>query len=339
MGRREPFQIAGQEIKPGQRATVDIPVADLYTHTGMSMPVHVIHGRRPGPTLFLSAAIHGDEINGVEIIRRLLKLKRIKTVQGTLIAIPVVNVYGFVNGQRYLPDRRDLNRFFPGSSKGSLTSRLADVFMKEIVAKCTHGIDFHSGSNHRVNLPQVRAQLDDSETRKLARAFGAPVALDANLRDGSLRQAAVEHGVPMLLYEAGEALRFDEIAIRVGLRGAMRVMAEIGMIAPRKPGKAELKPVISRSSVWARTPASGILRTAINLGNHVEEGAVLGEVADAFGEGNEKILSPTSGIVIGMLNLPLVHQGDAVFHLAQFEDMPAAESAVEAFQQQFEPDS
>jgi len=225
--------IAGQEIEAGQRRSINIPVARLYTHTEMSMPVHVLRGKKDGPRMFVSAAIHGDEIIGVEIIRRLLKLKILQRLRGTLIAVPVVNVYGFINHTRYLPDRRDLNRFFPGSQKGSLTSRLAEIFMAEIVANCTLGIDLHAGYHHRINLPHIRACLGNAETEKLAFAFGAPVILNADLRDGSLRQAAEEKGMPMLLYESGEALRFDEFAVRAGVKGVLAVMRAIGMLSAR----------------------------------------------------------------------------------------------------------
>ena len=218
------LNIAGKAISAGQSATINIPVARLYTHTEMTLPVHILRGKREGPSLFVSAAVHGDEIVGVEVIRRLLKLKIMGRLRGTLIAIPVVNVYGFIHNSRYLPDRRDLNRFFPGTEKGSLTSRLANLFMEEIVGNSTHGIDLHSGTNHRTNFPQIRACLDDAETRRLAFSFGAPVILNADLRDGSLRQAVRDVGIPVLLYEAGEALRFDEVAIRTGVKGILSVM-------------------------------------------------------------------------------------------------------------------
>ena len=333
-----PFTIGAATVEPGQRATVDLPVASLYTHTEMTMPVHVVHGKRPGPCLFLSAAIHGDEINGVEVIRRILRRKGLKRLRGTLIAVPVVNVYGFVNNYRYLPDRRDLNRFFPGSPAGSLTSRLADIFMEEIVSRCTHGIDFHTGSNHRINLPQIRSRVEDSEALRLARVFGAPVVVDAHVRDGSLRQAASELGIPMLLYEAGEALRFDEVAIRAGLRGTLRVMATIGMLPEQRIRPPVADPIVARSSSWARAPVSGIIRARAALGDRVEEDEALGYIADPFGAREETVLSPASGIIIGRLNLPLVHQGDAVFHVARFKDPPTAESVVEAFQQEYDPD-
>ncbi len=198
--------INDQIIEPGCSVMIDLPLPRLYTHALMTMPVHVIRGKKPGPKLFVSAAIHGDELNGVEIIRRLLKQPALNKLRGDLIAIPMVNVYGIIHHSRYLPDRRDLNRSFPGSKKGSLAARLADLFMTEIVRKCTHGIDLHTGAIHRSNLPQIRANLDDAETLSLAKSFNVPVLLNSNLRDGSMRESAAGLGIPMLLYEAGEAL-------------------------------------------------------------------------------------------------------------------------------------
>ena len=246
--------LAGSGIKPGQQTTVHVPVARLYTHTEMTMPVHVIHGRKEGPRLFVSAAIHGDEIIGTEIIRRLMKLKKIKNLKGTLFAVPVVNVYGFLQQSRYSPDRRDLNRFFPGSEKGSLTSQLADIFMDEIVNNSTHGIDLHAGSNHRTNLPQVRANTADPDTRRMAEAFRVPVVINAGIRDGSLRHALAEKGIPFLIYEAGEALRFDEVSIRAGIRGILSVMETIGMLRRSRARKGVIEPLIADATTWIRSP-------------------------------------------------------------------------------------
>ena len=217
-------------IRPGERVTVDLPVADLYTSTSLNMPIKIIRGRQPGPVLFVSAAINGDELNGVEIIRRLLKRKTLRSIRGTLIAIPVVNVHGFLDQSRYLPDRRDLNRSFPGSAKGSIAARLANLFLREIVAKADVGLDLHTGALHRSNLPQIRANLDDTGTLELANAFGAPVVINSNTRDGSLRACAAKRGMPILIYEAGEALRFDETCIRTGLRGILNVMRYMHML-------------------------------------------------------------------------------------------------------------
>ena len=199
---REPLTIGGLVIRPGEQGTVDLRVPDLYTHTGITLPVYVIHGKRPGPILFLSGALHGDEINGVEIIRRILHRKSINRLHGTLLAVPVVNIYGFINKTRYLPDRRDLNRSFPGSDHGSLAARMANVILTEIVSKSTHGIDLHTAAIHRDNLPQIRAVLDDPETERMARSFYAPVILDTKIVAGSLRESAERMNVSMIVYEA-----------------------------------------------------------------------------------------------------------------------------------------
>lgn len=328
------LKIAGKQIARGQRLSINIPVARLYTHTEMTMPVHVLRAKKDGPHLFVSAAIHGDEIIGVEIIRRLLKLKALGRMRGTLIAVPVVNVYGFINHTRYLPDRRDLNRFFPGSEKGSLTSRLANIFMEEIVTNCTHGIDLHAGSHHRINLPHIRACLDKPETEKLAFAFGAPVILNADLRDGSLRQAVEEAGIPMLLYEAGEALRFDEFAVRAGVRGILAVMRSIGMLSTRGVKTSRILPVVASSTSWVRAPSSGILRTQIPLGGKITINQRIGEIADPFDEHETALISPVAGIVIGRTNLPLVHKGDALFHIAGFDDSVAVSESLDDFREE-----
>lgn len=333
-----PIVINGFEVAPGSRETIDLPVAKLYTHTMLAMPLHVVNGKRDGPRLFVSGAIHGDELNGVEIIRRLLKLPALKRLRGTLIAIPIVNVHGFLDRSRYLPDRRDLNRSFPGHERGSLASRVANLFMEEIVAQCTHGIDLHTGGLNRSNLPQIRANLDDAETTRLAEAFGTPVLINANIRDGSLRQAAVEQGIPMLLYEAGEALRFDEVSIRAGVNGIIHVMRALGMLPAVRKRKVQYKPVIARSSSWVRSSESGILRAMVTLGTQVEKETLLGVVADPFGEREVEIRAPYKGIIVGRSNLPLVHEGEALFHLARFQKLDAALSSVEEFTESYEPE-
>ena len=314
-----PFEIAGTKVKPGQRTTVDLPMAKLYTHTDMTLTAHVVHGRKPGPRLFICSTLHGDEINGVEIIRRLLKRRNLGSLHGTLIAIPVVNSFGFIHRSRYLPDRRDLNRSFPGSFNGSLASRLAALLLNEILELCTHGIDLHTGSNHRFNLPQIRASLDDPETERLARAFGAPVMIHSRLRDGSLRDAVADQGIPVLLYEAGEAYRFDELSIRTGVRGIVAVMRALGML-PKRSAKVSHPIFQATSSKWVRAPISGILSEGVNVGRLVAKDDKLGIVSDPFGEKEQVIRSPISGLVIGRLQLPLVYQGDALFNLAVFDE-------------------
>lgn len=329
------ISIGDVTVQPGQRQYIDLPLPPLYTHTSVAMPVHVINGRNSGPTLFVSAAIHGDEINGIEIIRRLLKTKTLNRINGTLVAVPVVNVYGFVSQSRYLPDRRDLNRSFPGSDRGTMASRLADTFMTEIADKCTHGIDFHTAAAGRNNLPQIRADLDSSpDLLPMAVAFSPPVILDSSTRAGTLRAAVGEK--PVLLYEAGEALRFDELAIRAGVQGTLRVMRYLGMLPASKKGDRRYEPTIANDSVWMRAPQSGIMRSKLQLGAIVNEGDTLGLVADPFGEAEEEVVSKVSGVLVGQSNLPLVHEGEALFHVACLSSTKSAARVVDEFHSEYE---
>ncbi|KPV39085.1 succinylglutamate desuccinylase [Thiohalorhabdus denitrificans] len=332
----QPFTIHGQTIRPGTRATVDLPVAQLHTHTPVNMPVQVVRGRGDGPRVFVSAAIHGDELNGVEIIRRVLRHKALKRLRGTLVAVPIVNVHGVLHHSRYLPDRRDLNRSFPGSERGSLAARLAHLFMSEVVGNCDYGIDLHTGAIHRGNLPQIRADLDDPEADRLAKLFGVPVLLNSALRDGSLRQAAGDRGVPVLLYEAGEALRFDEFSIRVGVRGVLNVLRALGMLRPSRRKRPLPEPYVARSSNWVRAPQSGFLRTTVELGALVKKGDRLGVVSDPFGEQEEAVKALGEGIVVGRTNLPLVNEGDGLFHIARFKAADEVAAELEAFQSEEE---
>lgn len=332
--KNEAITIAGVTVAPGKRQYIDVPLPPMYTHTSVSMPVHVINGRNAGPTLFVSAAIHGDEINGIEIIKRLLGTKSLNRLNGTLIAVPVVNVYGFFSQSRYLPDRRDLNRSFPGSDRGTMASRLADTFMSEIVEKCTHGIDFHTAAAGRANLPQIRCDLDASdEMLPLAKAFSPPVILDSQTRAGTLRAAVNEK--PVLLYEAGEALRFDDLAIRAGVKGSIRVMRYLKMLPPAKSdGKYE--PTIANDSVWMRAPQSGIVRSRLQLGAIVKRGDSLGLVSDPFGEAEEEVISQVSGVLVGRTTMPLVHEGEALFHVACLSSTKSAARVVDEFHQEYE---
>lgn len=322
--------IGKTEVGPGQRMSISLPVTDLYTHTEMTMPVEVVNGKYAGPTMFVCAAIHGDEINGVEIVRRLLSSKSLQRLRGTLIAIPIVNVLGFLNLSRYLPDRRDLNRAFPGSMRGSSASRLAKIFCDQIVDQSDYGIDLHTAAVHRSNLPQIRAHLADSRTRELASIFAAPVVVDAANREGSLRSYAVEREIPLLVYEAGEALRFDQPAIRTGVRGIQRVMRKIGML-PGKPPAGFGEPVIAHDSAWVRASNSGIVVHRVELGTRVRKGDVVARISDPFGNEVIDVTSPHHGIVIGLAELPLTHEGDALCHIAEFETMRDAERTMAAF--------
>ena len=318
------FEIAGTQVPPGERRNVQIPVVTLYTNTPVTLPVRVVRGRKPGPTLFISAALHGDEIIGVEIIRRLLMMPVMKQLRGTLLAVPIVNTLAFLHHSRYLPDRRDLNRSFPGSEKGSLAARLAHLFLKEIVGRADYGIDLHTGAINRPNLPQIRTDVSNPEALRLAMAFGAPLLLDSKPTAGTLREYTTEKGIPVLLYESSEALRFDEVCIRIGVRGVLNVLQALDMLPAPKRATKPPKPVFAKSSTWVRAPASGILRAQAALGDEVRKGQLLGVIGDPLAEVAAEIHSTADGVVIGRLSMPLVHEGDAAFHIARFDDSTAA---------------
>lgn len=308
--------IGGVRVAPGERQRVSIPLGSLPTNTPMSLPVVVVHGEHAGPCVWVSAALHGDEINGVEIVRGLLERVAARGLRGTLIAVPVVNIYGFLNESRYLPDRRDLNRSFPGSEKGSLASRLAHLFMKEIVSHCTHGVDLHTAADHRTNYPQIRGNMKDEETLRLSRAFSAPIIMHTKNRKGTIREAATKLGLPVLLFEGGEPLRFDEHVIQVGREGILRMMEDLGMreYDGEKPLMASLE---SSTSTWVRARKAGIFRMFLKMGARVRKGEHLGAIEDILGDKTIRVKSPCDGMLIGSVINPLIYQGDAIVHIAK----------------------
>lgn len=336
MSKRPSFQIGGHSIAPGTRKTVNLPVSTLSDHTPVTLSAHVIHGRGDGPTIFVSSGVHGDEVIGVEIVRRLLRTKNLKSLRGTLIAVPIVNTFGFLNHSRYLPDRRDLNRCFPGSPNGSLASRLAHIFMTEIVTPCSLGIDLHSAAIHRINLPQVRVSANNRETLKLAHVFGAPVILTSALREGSLRQEAKKIGVDVLLYEAGEGMRFDEMSVRAGLAGIMRVLKQTGMLPIAGIAGPRASSLLCSDSKWLRAPAGGMLRMFKSEGDVVEEGDVVAAISDPFGESEVEVVTKYGGIIVGRAVMPVVYEGDALLHIAAVKSTDVAEAAVEDLAAQLE---
>ena len=328
-----PIVVYDTEIFPGQKKNISIPLPSLYDCSPVSMPVHVIRGKKPGPVICVTAAIHGDEINGVEIVRRLLAKKVLSGLRGTLIAVPVVNVYGFLLRDRYLPDRRDLNRCFPGSATGSLASRIAHILSEQVVASANYHIDLHSGSSDRSNLPQIRINEDAEVESVLAKSFNAPVILMAKEREGSLRQMLRKKGIPALLYEAGEAHRFNEMAIRVGVRGILNAMREIHMLPPKRNlGSARTsRPFFTCSSFWVRSLHSGIFTTLKALGKKVKKGEIIACVGNPFSCEQYTIVSPHSGIIIGLNKLPLVQEGAALLHIACFEKLAQVEHEIQEF--------
>lgn len=321
---RASFPIGGVRVRAGQRREVSLVVSRLITGAEVTLPVQVVHGREDGPVVWLDAAVHGDEVVGIEVIRRVLAQLSPRTLRGTVLAVPIVNVLGVMTGDRYLPDRRDLNRSFPGSARGSLASRIAHLLMREVVAKCEVGIDLHTGSDRRSNLPQVRCDLDDERTRELAEAFGAPVIYHARLRDGSLRSAASEAGARVLLYEAGEAWRLDEYAIVPGVDGVLRVLAALGMIdedelAVTISAEPTGPSLVSRRSGWVRARRTGMVHMEAALGQHVVDGQRLGALYDSYGRRLGLVKADRDGIVIGRTEAPLVNRGDALVHVAELE--------------------
>ncbi len=326
----EELIIAGEQIQKGTNVTINLELPKLY-HSPMKLPIRVIRGKKDGPTIFISAAIHGDELNGIEIIRRFRKLSILKRLKGTIILIPIVNIYGVTTLSRYMPDRRDLNRSFPGSKKGSLASRVAKIFFDEIVSKCEFGIDLHTASIHKSNLPQIRTNLNDEITYNLAKAFEAPVVLHSELREGSLREEAQENNIPILLYEAGEALRFDETSIRIGVKGIVNILRELEML-PIVTRKRKFKlPIIARSSQWIRSTESGIIRTVKGLGDTVKENEIIAYVDEPLDDETFEIKATFDGVIIGKSEIPLIQEGDAIFHIAKLKNLEIAENKIEYF--------
>lgn len=342
------MRIHDQEVRPGEHVVVHLPVPKLYNFTPVTLPVHVVRGTEPGPTLCITAAIHGDEVNGVEIIHRLLKASGpgINALAGTVIAVPVVNIYGFLFQDRYLPDRRDLNRSFPGSEKGSLASRFARVLTQTIFSKATHFIDLHTGSLKRTNYPQIRIDVDDPALLTLAEAFGAPVIVPAPQRAGSFREYAKQHKIPYLLYEAGEASRFDEDCIHRGVAGIIGVMQHLNML-PHISMMQHLKKLpailtafmdrrasmVANSSYWVRSQYGGVFIAKKFLGDHVVKGDILAIIINPAGAEDYQIISPITGMIIGRSDSPLIHEGAAIFHIACFDKNHIAPAKTEWLQE------
>jgi len=307
--------IGGTEIRPGQTVPLHLTISELYTSAPVELPITVIRGSQDGPTVFITAAVHGDEINGVEIVRRIIYDVDHRRMNGALICVPVVNVLGFLSQSRYLPDRRDLNRYFPGNLKGHSASRIASIFFREVVLQCDHGIDLHTAATGRSNAPHVRADMDDSEVRRLARAFGASIIVHSKGDRGSLRRAATEAGIPTLVYEAGEAGRFNRTATAEGVRGVLNVLVGLGMMR----GEREKPPfrVVVKETTWIRAERGGILDIRARPGQIIYEGDIVSVSTNPFGAETNTIRAPMTGMVIGISNSPIVNPGDAICHVVR----------------------
>jgi predicted deacylase len=308
----------GLRIQPGERVLTRLVISRLPSGAVIDVPVHVIRSTEPGPVLLLMAGMHGDEVNGIETIRRLIRRDLLQPARGTIIAIPILNIYGFLNFSREVPDGKDVNRSFPGHPRGSVASRVAHRFMREIMPLVDYGIDFHTGGAARANHPQLRCVLgEDPATDALAAAFGAPFTLHARLRTGSLRATAHALGKPIIVYETGESLRFDEAGIEEGIAGTLRVLHHLGM-GPAGPAPARANVVCQRHR-WLRARYAGLFRAHVALGDFVEEGQIFGSISDPYGGQSVRLECTASGYVIGLNYMPVVNQGDALLHLV----MPA----------------
>lgn len=301
-------------IKKGQKAKVNIPVANLPSGTEIDLKAHVFRSKSSGPTLLLVGGLHGDEINGVEIVRRAIKNKLFNKLScGSVIAVPLLNVYGFINFSRGLPDGKDVNRSFPGSKSGSLASRVAYKFTNEILPHATMAIDFHTGGSSIFNYPQARFDPADKESEALALAMNLPFTIQSKLISKSLRKTANTKGIPMVVFEGGESLRMDEDAIQHGVRAIQQVMIKNGMIATTDMEEVQSKLIANR--YWIRAGKSGLLNLNKKVGDHVQKGDVLAKITDPYNTYKHKIIAKKSGYIFGLNNNPVVSRGDALFHI------------------------
>ena len=310
----ETILINGASIDRGEKVITKLVVSKLPSGTVIEIPVYVFRSVHDGPVVLLMAGMHGDEVNGTEIIRRMLTKKMLYPLKGTIIAIPILNVYGFLNFSRQMPDGKDVNRSFPGNHNGSLASRVAHRFMKEIMPYVDFGLDFHTGGASRANYPQIRCVLSDYRNEELARAFAAPFIMNAPYRQGSLRKEAAKNSKSILVYETGESLRFDEKGITIGIAGTCRVLHSLGMISSSTPAAEET--IVCLKDTWIRAKNAGLWRTTVCIGQLVKKNQHIGSITDPYGETEVRVSAPATGYVVGLNNMPVVNQGDALLHIA-----------------------
>lgn len=305
--------IASQHIEPGEFKEININIARLPSRTMIDTPIYVYRGLEDGPVLALTAGMHGDEINGMEIVRRILDNGYNRVKRGTVLCMPIINMYGFLNYSREVPDGKDVNRSFPGSKGGSLASRVAWHLTHEIIPAIDYGIDFHTGGAMRTNYPQIRCVMQNEKNIELAAAFHAPFTIDSPFRPHSLRQTAAKHEKNIIVYEGGESIRYDQFAIEEGVNGTLRVMKHLNMIdeAP----KTTIENKIIWSSSWVRAKYAGLFQPSIQSGDLLSKNQVIGNITDPFGSFKEILKSPSDGYVVGLNNNPVVNAGDALLHL------------------------
>lgn len=311
------MKICGRDVVLRDKKDIELVVSEFTTGAPFPIPVTVVCGVEEKPVMFLTGAVHGDELNGVEIVRRLVASLDPATLKGTVIAAPIVNRFGFIAQSRYLPDRRDLNRVFPGRKDQSMASRIAWKVFEEIVRPAQFGVDVHTASLGRSNMPHVRGYLHDPEVRRMAKAAGSTVILNNRGTKGSLRRAATDAGIPTLLIEAGEALKFQEDIVEAGLTYTRNIMVELGMLAAERV-TPPFQTVVSRAK-WVRASRGGILEMRVRPGDLVYEGDVVALNTNPFGAARATIVAPFTGMVVGVTTLPFAHPGDPVCHMVQLE--------------------
>lgn len=313
---KEPLVILGTPILPGEVKMLNFSIAKLYTSTQIDIPVIVSRSTEPGPTVLMTAGIHGDEINGVEIVRQLIARKINRPNRGTIICIPILNIFGFLNAERTFPDGRDLNRVFPGTKTGSLASRVAYHFTKKILPHADYCLDFHTGGASRFNAPQLRIRRGDDYLLSLAKVFNAPFTIYSNNIDKSYRTTCAKKGIPILLFEGGKSLESNKHVVKEGVDGAMRFLSHFGMLSESFEVPAPKRSsVLIEKTKWMRAQKSGLLHVKIECNKHVEKGEFLATITDPYGEMRHKVIAPNEGYIINVNHAPIVYQGDAIFHI------------------------
>jgi predicted deacylase len=306
------FSINGSDIALGENARIDLQIAKLPTHTVIDLPVYIHRAPIDGPVLLITAGLHGDELNGVEIIRTLIASKEVIPTTGTVVLLPIVNIYGFLNNSRTMPDGRDLNRSFPGSKQGSLAARIAYTLMNVVIPHIDYGVDFHTGGANN-NYPQIRCTFDIEKNLELAKAFSPPFIVNSTLRDGSFRRETQRLGKTILVFEGGESLRFDEVTIKEGIEGVKRLMSYLGMNNSAFISNRET--LIIKKSSWIRATHSGLYRPSINYGEEVKRNQIIATITDPYGETEYKLKSRFNGYVLATRSSPIVNRGDAIIHI------------------------
>lgn len=311
------IELLGETILPGESRTIDVEIAKLHTMTKLKIPVIIERSKNDGPTVLFSACLHGDEINGTEIVRQIIRKKVNKPKKGTIICIPIINIFGFINQTREFPDKRDLNRVFPGSKNGSLASRFAHFLVSEIIPKIDYAVDFHAGGASRFNAPQIRIAPNSPELKELAMVFNSPFTLYSKNIQGSFRNTSTKLGVKMLLFEGGKSLDLNEMITNDGYQGAKRFLHHLDMLnTSRELKTAKHKTIFIEKSTWIRANFSGLFHGLITVGSYVKKGDVLAMISDPFGKIEHKLKAPNDGFIINVNDAPIVYQGDAIFHIS-----------------------